>query len=129
MNLATRIQVLNEGICLWHNVNTSGKKVWIQRFPLHLWVNSRVDWLFNLGMETGLKEGKLRIQTSCRSGEGWAPTSNSFLRRIIWTKSQRPNQLTEPIRMRMMMIITLPPVNLRMQFRYLVCRTPGDTVV
>ena len=34
-------------------------KVWIQLFSLQLWANSRADWLFKLGMGTGLGEEKL----------------------------------------------------------------------
>ena len=38
-------------------------KVWIQLFSLQLWVNSRTDWVLQLGESTSLGEGKLWIQT------------------------------------------------------------------
>ena len=46
---------------------------------------------FNLGMATSQGEGKLKIQTSCRSGEGWSPPCYSHPR----PKATRPVRMIE----------------------------------
>ena len=49
----------------WGNYVPIGKAV-IQIFSLHIRINSRSDWLFNLDVAIGLREGKLWIPTGCR---------------------------------------------------------------
>ena len=49
MNTATRVQILDEAICISHCANILGK-VLIKLFSFQLYVNSRAHWLFNLGM-------------------------------------------------------------------------------
>ena len=53
---------LGRKFCISHSANAIGK-VGIQLFSLLL-VNSRTDWLFNLGMATGVSEGKFWISVT-----------------------------------------------------------------
>ena len=59
MKIAYRIQILDEAVYIFHIAQIPLEKILIQKFSLQLWVNGRVDWLFDLGMATGLTEGKL----------------------------------------------------------------------
>ena len=70
MESITCVQILYETVCILDGAKPLGK-VWIQLFSLQLWVNSRVDCLFNLGMTTALREGKFWIQIICKPGERW----------------------------------------------------------
>ena len=44
VDTVTRVQNLNEAVCIWHRVN-SIEKVWIQLFSLQLWINSRINFI------------------------------------------------------------------------------------
>ena len=53
MDMATQVQILDKAGCISHCTYIL--------FSLQLWVNSRADWFFNLGMATSLGEGKLKL--------------------------------------------------------------------
>ena len=62
MGTATRVQTLDEAVCISHSANAPGKGMYFTSH-LKLMVNSRAEWLFNLAMSTNQREGKLWIQT------------------------------------------------------------------
>ena len=63
MNTATRVQILDDAVCISHSANTLGKGMNPTILPQA--VGNIVDqtWFFNLGMTTRLEKGKLWIQT------------------------------------------------------------------
>ena len=61
-------------------------KVWIQQFSLQLRV------IINHGMASNLRVGKLWIQTSLRSREGWVQLGYLCQRCARWVATPRPNQ-------------------------------------
>ena len=58
------VQILDKAVCVSLHANALGKGINPFLFLSQLWVNSRTDWAFSLGLATGLGEGKLWIHTS-----------------------------------------------------------------
>ena len=48
-------------------------------------------------MTTGLGEGRLWIETMCRTREGWAPPGYSCQRHATWVTPRRPCYVTGPV--------------------------------
>ena len=60
MDIVTWVQNLDEAVYISDSPNNFGEdRKTIILFPAR--INSREDWLFNLGMATSLEEGKLNL--------------------------------------------------------------------
>ena len=73
MDSATQVQTLDKAVCISHSANTLRKS--INPTILLLPVMSKIvgqSVLFNFGMATSLREGKVWIQTSCKPEDWWA---------------------------------------------------------
>ena len=58
MDMVTRVQILDEADCISHTLGEGMNPI---VFPP--WVDSRADWVLQLGEATSLGEGKFWIQT------------------------------------------------------------------
>ena len=59
MGKATRVQILEESDYISHSTDTLGKDI-MQLFSLHLWVNSRANWV--LQFWSGNQSRKMEIE-------------------------------------------------------------------
>ena len=59
MDMATRVQILDEAVCISHSANTLEK---VMNPNILLLANSSADWALCLGMTTGLVERKTLLK-------------------------------------------------------------------
>ena len=78
--LAERVQTLIVAVCISHNANNPGNDMNLTIIPPATGKLVGQTWLFNHGMATGVRDGKLRDQTSCKPKETLAPPSDTCLR-------------------------------------------------